>query len=71
MKKNGVCKAEYQQHNMNGAVIRNLDELYSVAEPAKGELKFFLNQLVQEVKGLEVGDITVAPLKPRDRAFEK
>jgi tetratricopeptide (TPR) repeat protein len=69
--KNGVFKKEYQQHNVNDQIVRNLDDLYNAAESAKNELTFFLNQMVQEVKGLENRDLVIVPLKPRDRAFEK
>ncbi|KAG7359471.1 expressed tetratricopeptide repeat protein [Nitzschia inconspicua] len=70
-RKNGEFKEEYQQHNVDDQLVQNLDELYAAAESAKTELKFFLNQMIQEVKGLESQDLFIAPLKPRDRAFEK
>lgn len=70
-RKNGAFKKEYQQHTVNDQVVRNLNELYEAAESAKRELRFFLNQMIQEVKGLDTSDLVVTPLKPRDRAFEK
>ncbi|KAL3920079.1 MAG: hypothetical protein SGILL_003440, partial [Bacillariaceae sp.] len=68
---NGTYKKEYQQRGLNDQVVQNMDDLYKIAEPAGAELKFFLNQMVQEVKGLESHSVTIAAPKPRDRAFEK
>jgi tetratricopeptide (TPR) repeat protein len=68
---NGVFKKEYQQRGINDRLVQSLDDLYKVAEPAETELKFFLHQMTQEVKGLETYNVKVAPVKPRDRAFEK
>jgi tetratricopeptide (TPR) repeat protein len=70
-RKNGVFKKEYQQRNTDYKTVRSLDELYGAAESANAELKFFLNKLVEDVKGLESRDLILAPLKPRRRAFEK
>lgn len=71
IKKNGKYKKEYQQHDLNDKLVRNLDDLYDAAQPAQSELKFFLQQLVRGVTGLEEENLLFPPLKPRDRAFEK
>ncbi|KAL3920409.1 MAG: hypothetical protein SGILL_003279 [Bacillariaceae sp.] len=70
-KSNGVFKSEYQQKNIDDKLVRSLDDLYKVAELAVTELKYFMNQMAMEVKNLETYNATVAPVKPRDRAFEK
>jgi tetratricopeptide (TPR) repeat protein len=69
--KNGIYKKEYQQHDLNDKVVRNLDDLYDAAEAVQTELNYFLDQLVKEVKGIEHDNIIPPSLKPRDRAFEK
>jgi tetratricopeptide (TPR) repeat protein len=71
LKKNGKYKKEYQQHDLNDKLVRNLDDLYDAAAPAQAELKFFLQQMVRDVRGLEEESLLLPPLKPRDRAFEK
>eukprot|EP00934_Nitzschia_sp_Nitz4_P003115 Nitzschia sp. Nitz4//scaffold12_size214221//99109//104274//NITZ4_001502-RA/size214221-processed-gene-0.158-mRNA-1//-1//CDS//3329535026//3105//frame0 len=70
-KKSGKFKKDYQQRSVRDKVVRNLDELYDVAEQASEEFKRTLYQMAAEVKGMSTNSIEIAALKPRDRAFEK
>jgi tetratricopeptide (TPR) repeat protein len=70
-KKNGKFKKEYQQRNLKGKIVRNLDDLYGPAELARDELSRVVSQLAGEVKGLERESFIVMPVKQRSKAFDK
>jgi len=70
-KSNGQYGSAYQQRNTNNEVVRSLDELYTAAEQARPALFEVLDNLTDEIMGLDVQSTEIAELKPRDRAFEK
>ncbi len=71
LKKNGKYKKEYQQRNLRDKIIHNLDDLYDAAELAQEGLKRLLSQLVGDVKGMDDTSFIVAPMKQRNKAFDK
>jgi tetratricopeptide (TPR) repeat protein len=70
-KKGGKFKKEYQQHDLQDKLVRNLDDLYDAADPAHSELKTVMDRMIAEVKGFDHTNIVIPPLKPRDRAYQK
>ncbi len=71
-KKNGGFKKECQQRNTSNKVIRNLDELYDSAKAAYPDFKSIVQQLVDEISGLDYKKNIILPeLKPRGKAYEK
>ncbi len=71
-KKDGSFKKDCQQRNSNNKVVRNLDDLYAAAEAAYPEFKSIVEQLVDEISGLDYKkNIILAELKPRGKAYEK
>jgi len=71
-KKNGGFKKECQQRNTSNKVIRNLDELYDSAKAVYPDFKSIVQQLVDEISGLDYKkNILLPELKPRGKAYEK
>jgi len=70
-KKNGKFKKEFQQRSLNGKVVRNLDDLIGPAKLAQEVLTRLLSLLAREIKDMQQGSYVVAPLKQRNRAFNK
>ncbi|KAL3940527.1 MAG: hypothetical protein SGBAC_004955 [Bacillariaceae sp.] len=64
-------KKEYQQKNLDNSTVKNVDELYKVAEQAQKELKRMIELMLDEVNGLDDDNIEYPDLKPRDRAYKK
>jgi len=71
-KKDGGYKKEFQQRNTKGKVVQNFDELYDAANTAYSDFKSIVQQLVDEISGLDYKKNIILPeLKPRYRAYEK
>ena len=71
-KKSGVYKTEFQQRDTSNHVVRNLDDLYNAAEAAYADFKSIVQQLVDDISGLDFKkNIILSQLKSRDRAYEK
>ncbi|KAL3940529.1 MAG: hypothetical protein SGBAC_004957 [Bacillariaceae sp.] len=70
-KSNGQYGSIHQQRNTNNEVVRSLDELYATAAQARPALYKVLDNLTDEILGLDLQSTQLAELKPRDRAFEK
>ena len=70
-KYNGKFKTEYQQTYGKTKIVRNLDDLYDAAESTITALEKVLDNMTDEVNGLDNESIEIADLKPRDRAYEK
>ena len=70
-KKSGKFKKEYQQHNLQDEVAKNLDDLYEAAAQAQPEFKRVMTGMLKNVKGFVETDFKLAALKPRDRAYHK
>ena len=71
-KKSGVYKTEFQQRDTSNRVVRNLDDLYNTAEAAYADFKSIVQQLVDDISGLDFKkNIILSQLKSRDRAYEK
>jgi len=69
--KDGTCKVEYQQQDVEGEPARNLGEVYEAAYQIRQALRDLLDKMVDKVKGLDYIDAKIVELKPRDRANEK
>jgi tetratricopeptide (TPR) repeat protein len=70
-KYNGKYKTEYQQTYRKDKIVRNLDDLYDAGESSRDALIKILDQMTDDVIGLDNESIEVPYLKPRDRAYEK
>jgi tetratricopeptide (TPR) repeat protein len=69
--KDGTFKAGYRQQDLTGKPVRHLSDLYTAAGQALPEFKTVLNNLIEDVAGLEDEDWELANIKSRDRAAEK
>ena len=71
-KKDGSYKKDCQQKGTNNKVVKNLDDLYDAARTAYPDFKSIVQQLVDEISGLDYKKHIILPeLKSRDRAWEK